>query len=75
MKKTLQMINSIRCAVLAGELDCSTIALAYLASLEERDGHCEYGCCVAQGIRSSYHDIFYRDLAALINGVANPENL
>ncbi len=49
--------------------------LSYLTALEEGNGQCEYGCSVAQGVRSSYHDIFYRDLASFVNGVANPENL
>jgi len=48
---------------------------SYLPSLEQRDGQCQYRCCVAQGVRSTYYDIFYRDLAALVNGVTYPENL
>ena len=50
-------------------------ALSYLSALEQGDGQCENGRRIAQGIRGSYHDIFYRDLAALVNCVANPENL
>ena len=49
--------------------------LSYLTSLEQSNGQCQYSRCVAQGIASTYYNIFQRDCAALIDCIAYPENL